>query len=78
MIIQLAVHNAVQSEGEEKGIYLIWEAFLEALKQGKTWNELTFMSIITEETNPDTVKFVNSIVSGEPTLTQETMLEAIQ
>lgn len=78
MVIQLAVHKAVQSKGDEKGIFLIWEEFLEAQTQGKSWNESIFMSIVEEKVDRKTMDIIGMIIEGNSNLAQKTLMDAIR
>ena len=78
MIIQLAAHKNLLSKGEEKGIFSIWEKFLEDLNQNQKWNENTFMSVLSEQTDPNIVVLSEHIISGDPSLKREKLIEAIR
>lgn len=78
MVIQLAAHKTVQSNGDEKGIFLIWEEFLEAQTQSDNWNENVFLSIVEEKTDQKTIDLIGMIIAGDLSLDQKTLLDAIR
>jgi len=78
MVIQLAAHKTVQFNGDKKGVFLLWQEFLEAQTQGDNWNENVFLSIIEKKTDRKTMDLIGMIIEGDLTLDQKTLLDAIR